>query len=116
MAVALLGREEGERAVAPVVAEVAVREEAVVGGLVDREELDGGDAERGEVLDDGGVREAGVGAAELGGEIGVELGQAADVGLVDDGRAPGCVGGCVGAPVKASSTTTDFGAPGALSR
>ena len=46
VAVALLGREEGERAVAPVVAETAVREEAVVGGLVDGEQLHGGDAER----------------------------------------------------------------------
>ena len=94
VAVALLGREEGERAVAPVVAEVAVGEEAVVGGFVDGEELDRRDAERGEVLDDGGVREAGVGAAELGREIGVELGQAADVGLVDDGA---CATGCRGA-------------------
>ena len=110
--VALLGREERERAVPPVVAEVAIGEEAVVGGLVDGEELHRRDAERGQVLDDGGVREAGVGAAELGRELGVELGQPADVGLIDDGAAPRDVGRRVAAPVERVVDDHGFGRAG----
>ena len=40
-------------------------QEALVGELVDREQLDGGDAERAEILDRRLGREPGVGAAQL---------------------------------------------------
>ena len=56
----------------------------VVDEVVHRHQLDRGDAERLEVLDDHRVRDAGVGAAQLLRDVGVRLGQALDVRLVDD--------------------------------
>ena len=76
--------EEGEGVVAPVVAQALVEQGAVLDELVHRHQLDRGDAELGQVLGDRGVREAGVRAAQLLGDVGVQLGQALDVGLVDD--------------------------------
>ena len=82
--VAVVRGEEADRVVAPVVAQAALDEVVVVDELVDRHQLDGGDAERREVLDDGRVGEAGVGAAELLGHGRVAQREPADVGLVDD--------------------------------
>ena len=74
--VALLGREVAERAVAPVVAQRLVLDEPVVGELVHRQQLDRGHAQVGEVLDGRRVRQPGVGAAQLLGDVGVQLGEA----------------------------------------
>ena len=52
------------------------------------------------MLDDRGVREAGVGAAQLLGHVGVQLGEALDVGLVDDRLVVGDVGPAVALPVE----------------
>ncbi len=60
-----VGREEADRRVAPVVREPAVVQEALVGDLVDREQLDRRDAERDEVLDRGVRGEPGIGAAQI---------------------------------------------------
>ena len=49
----------------------------------------------------GGMAEAGVGAAQLLRDVGVQLGEAAHVRLVDDGLAPGRLGRPVVAPVEA---------------
>src|SRR5262249_46921618 len=51
--VAHVGREERDRVVAPVVGEAAVDQHALGDGVVHRHQLDGGDAERDEVLQDG---------------------------------------------------------------
>ena len=56
--VAVVRGEEGDRVVAPVVAQAALDEVVVVDELVHRHQLDGRDAERGEVLDDGRVGDA----------------------------------------------------------
>jgi len=61
-----------------------VLERGVLDELVHRHELDGGDAERGEVLDDRGVGDGGIRAADLLGDLRVGHRQALDVGLVDD--------------------------------
>ncbi len=53
--------------------------------MVHRHELHGGDAEVLEIPDGGGAADAGVGAAQLGGHVFPELGEAAHVGLVEDG-------------------------------
>ncbi len=81
--------EEAEGVVAPVVAQSLVQECGVLDELVHRHQLDGGHPELGEVVGHGRVRETGVGAALLLGHLGVELGQALDVRLVDHGLVVG---------------------------
>ena len=82
--VAVVRREEPDRVVAPVVRQALVAQREVVDELVHRHELDGRDAEPLEVLDDHRVGDAGVGAADLLRDVGVGLGEALDVGFVDD--------------------------------
>ena len=62
--VAWLRGEEGQRVVTPVVGEAAVDEVAVLQEGLHRQQLDRGDAEPPEVVDDGRVGEAGEGAAQ----------------------------------------------------
>ena len=69
-------REEAEGVVAPVVAQPLLEQRAVLDELVDRHQLDRGDAELVEVVDDRRVREPGVRAALLLGDVRVELGHA----------------------------------------
>jgi hypothetical protein len=76
--------EEADRVVAPVVAQAALGQVAVVDELVHRQQLDGGDAEVQQVLDHRRVSEARVGAALVLGYVRMQLRQPADVGLVDD--------------------------------
>ncbi len=86
--------EEAEGVVAPVVAQALLEQRAVLHELVHRHQLDRGHAEPGQVLDDRRVREAGVRAALLLGDVGVQLGEALDVRLVDErSRCRGCRGG-----------------------
>ena len=98
--VAVVRGEEGDRVVAPVVAQAALDEVVVVDELVDRHQLDGRDPEAGEVLDDGGVGDARVRAAHLLGHRRVELGEALHVGLVDDRVVHPVVRRAVVAPVE----------------
>ena len=56
-AVAHVGREEADRVVAPVVAQPLVEQDLVVDEGVHRHQLDRGDAELAQVLDDRRVRE-----------------------------------------------------------
>ena len=67
---------------------------------MDRHELDGGDAQVGQVLDDGGVDQSRVGPPQLGGDLGVEHGQPPHVGLVDDRLVVGVARRPVVAPVE----------------
>jgi hypothetical protein len=66
-----VGREVADRAVAPIVGEALVDEEALVGDVMDREELDGRDAETGEVVDRRLRRQPSVGPAKFGGNVGM---------------------------------------------
>ena len=77
-------REERQRVVAPVVAQALVEQRAVLDELVHRHQLDRGDADLLQVLDDGRVRQAGVRPAVLLRDLRVELGEPLDVRLVDD--------------------------------
>jgi len=87
--------EEGEGVVAPVVGQAALEEERLARDRLDREQFERGDAERAQVVDQHRVREAGVGAAQVLRDPGEQLGEAAHVGLVDHGLAPGHVrAGC----------------------
>ena len=86
--VGLVRGEEAERVVAPVVARAAALQVRLGDELVDRQQLDRGDAERGQVLDGGRVGQPGVGAAQLRRDVGVQVGEALDVQLVDDRVGP----------------------------
>ena len=63
--VARLRREEAERVVAPVVRQPLFDQHAVVDEAVDRQQLDGGDAEALQMLDRCRLRQAAVGAAQV---------------------------------------------------
>ena len=83
--------------------------------LVDRHQLDGGDAERGEVLDDRRVGHRRVRAADLLGDVRVADRHAPHVGLVDDRLVHRVRGGRSLPQSKNGSLTTPRGTWGALS-
>ena len=97
---ALVGREEAQGVVAPVVGQPAFLQEAFGHRLVHREQLDAGHAQIEQVLDHRGVGQAGVAAAQRLGHLGVEPGEALDVQLVHDGLAPDDLRPLVSAPVE----------------
>ena len=76
--------EVADRVVAPVVRQALGLQRRVVRELLDRHELDRGDPQLRQVLDDRGVRHARVGAAQLLRDVRVAHRHALDVGLVDD--------------------------------
>ena len=86
--VARVRREEADGVVAPVIGQLLLQQIAVVDEGVDRQQLDRGDAERLQIVDHGWRAEAGIGAAQVLGHAGMLLGEALDVGLVDDGFVP----------------------------
>ena len=96
--VALLGRKEAQRVVAPVVPEAVLEQVALVEEGMDRQQLDRGDAELVQMLDHGRRGEPAKGAAQLGRHVLALLGQAFDVRLVDDGVFPRHVRMAVVAP------------------
>ena len=98
--VLLVRREEAEGVVAPVVAQPLLLQRAVVHELVDGHQLERRDAELGEVVGDRGVGEAGVRAAQLLGDLGVQLGEPLDVSLVDQALVVGDVEAAVALPVE----------------
>ncbi len=98
--VAVVRCEERDRVVAPVVAQPTLDEVVVLHELVHRHQLDRGDSEALQVVDDGRMGEAGVGPTERGRHVGVLHGQAADVRLVDDRVVQRDVGWAVVAPVE----------------
>ena len=82
--VGVVRREEPDGVVAPVVRQTLVQQRRVLDELMHRHQLDGGDAEPAQVVDDRRVGHAGVGAALVLGHLRVPLGQTLDVRLVDD--------------------------------
>ena len=92
----LPGRPEAQRTsgaknaivVAPVVGEAAVGERALGDGVVHRHQLDRGDAERDEVLEDRVHAEPEIASAQRLRNVGVQPGHALDVTLVDHRPAP----------------------------
>ena len=73
-AVLRVGGEEADGVVAPVVGEALVDQGGVVGEVVHRHQLDRGDPELLEVVDDRRVGDRGVGAAAALRDVGVRLG------------------------------------------
>ena len=107
--VAPLGREEADRVVAPVVAQAVLHQAPLVDERLHRQQLHRGDAEALEIFDHRAAGESGVGAAELFGHVGMALGEALDVELVDDGVLPRRARRPVVAPAKGA--VDDLGAP-----
>ena len=99
-AVLAVGREVRDRVVAPVVAQAALEQHGVVHELVHRLQLDGGDAEPDEVVDDFRRGETGVGAAELGRHRRVARREPLHVQLVDERLVPRGLRRPVVAPVE----------------
>ena len=85
----------------------------VVGELMDRHELHGGDAEGGEMVDDRGMRDAGVGASERLRDGGVPERHPAHMGLVDHAAMHRHLGWPVVAPIE---VTTGHHAEGDVGR
>ncbi len=83
-AVGAVRRQESDGVVAPVVGQSVVDQMVVLHELVHRHQLHRSDAELAQVIDHGGMRQAGIGAADLGRDPRVVDGQTLDVGLVDD--------------------------------
>ena len=83
--VAALRREESDGVVAPVIAKPLIEQGRILHELVNRHELEGGDAELLQVLDHSRMSESGVGAALLDRDVGVQLRKSLDMGLVDHG-------------------------------
>ena len=95
-----VGGQETDGVVAPVVGQALVDERRVVGEVVHRHQLDRGDPQRDQVVDDGRMGDRGIGAANLLRDVGVCLGEALDVGLVDDGVGVLVAGRAVHPPVE----------------
>jgi hypothetical protein len=112
--VARVRREEVEGAVPPVVGEPLVDQVPVVHEVVDGKELQRRDADGLEVLDDGRVRHAGVGAAQLLRHVGMQGREPLDVRLVDDRAVPGVRGLRSPFQSNVSSTTMPRGMCGAV--
>ena len=92
--------EEPDRVVSPVVAESQPTEMCLRDELVDGQQLHRGDAELLQVVGHHGVAQRCVGAPELLGDPVVQLGEALDVQLVDDGVAPPSLHRSLAAPVE----------------
>ena len=107
--IARVRSEEAQAAVAPVVVEALGAQEGVVDVVVDRKQLHRGDAQADEVFQRRRCRKPRVRAPQLRRHPRVELGEALDVGLVDDRVGVGDRGRGVVAPVEA---ITDDEAPG----
>ena len=95
-----VGGEEAHRVVAPVVPQAPQHEVGLVRERVHGQQLDGGDTQLEQVVDEGGVGEAGIRAAQLGWHAGVQAGRALDVHLVDEGLGQGSAREVVCAPVE----------------
>ena len=102
--VLVVGREEADRLVAPVVAEPPGDQRTVVNELMDRQQLDRGHPEPGQVIDHRGFCQPRVRAAEPLRHVGVQLGESLDVQLVDDRILDRCAGWAIVAPIELPAT------------
>ena len=97
--VALVRGEEADRVITPVVGQALVEQLAFGEELMDRQQLDRGDAEIFEVTRGDGMGQARVGAAKRLRDVRMVLGEALDVRLVDDRVGVGGAGRRVPFPV-----------------
>ena len=98
--IAGVGGEEIDRVVSPIVPQPLVDQMFVVEKSMDRHQLDRGRAQLDEMLDRGGVSEAGVRPLNVGRHVRMPLGEALDVGLIDDRTVQRSARGTVIAPIE----------------
>ena len=111
-----VGGEEAQRVVAPVVHQSLVDQEPVVDVIMDRQQLDGRDAQVAAGAGSRPRRPAPRRCPELLGHLRHQLREALDVQLVDERLVPGVSGRRSSPQVNAVSTTAASGANAALSR
>ena len=97
---ASVGGKEGQRVVAPVVAQSHLDQRAFADGFLHGQQFHGRHAQTLQVGDGGRTGHAFIGAAQLGRHVGVGLGEALDVRFVDDGFAHRDVRAAVALPVE----------------
>ena len=103
--VAVVRGEVADRVVAPVVRQAPPEQERLGHVLVHGQQLDGGDAQVEQVRDGGLVGQAGVGPAQLRGNVRVAHGEALDVDLVED-RVRGSGAGSGSRPARRTPEST----------
>ena len=101
-AVAAVRGQEPDAVVTPVVPEALLEQMVVVDELMHGQQFDRRDAELPEVVGHRRMGHAGVGAADRLGDIGMTLGEALDVRLVDDGLVQGNAEAAVALPIERS--------------
>ena len=92
--------EIADRVVAPVVPQTAFDQQRIVDELVDGEKFDRRDAETLQVLDRGGMRQAGVCSSLILRNVRMSPGEAFDVDLIDDRLVPRCVRVAIASPAE----------------
>ena len=107
--IARLGHHEGHRVVAPVVAQAHGDEALLVEESCHGQELDRGDAQPQQVIDDGRVGEAPVGPAQPCRQRWMEPRQTFDMGLVEHRLGPGHARALAVGCRRAGAVTTDLG-------
>ena len=95
-----VGGKEGQRVVAPVVAQSHLDQRAFADGFLHGQQFHGRHAQTLQVGDGGRTGHAFIGAAQLGRHVGVGLGEALDVHLVDDAFAHRDVRASIAFPVE----------------
>src|SRR5680860_320783 len=96
-----LRRRESQGVVAPMILESSLHQLGLVAEGMDRQELHRSHAQCLQVGDRGGVRHPGIRPAQPLRDLGMALGEVADVSLVDDRLSPRHLRRCVVAPVEA---------------
>ena len=108
-----LRRRESQSVVAPMILESSLHQLGLVAEGMDRQELDRSHAQCLQVGYGGGVRHPGIRPAQPLRDLGMALGEVADVSLVDDRLSPRHLRRCVVAPVEA---VVDDDGPGNVCR
>ena len=107
-----MGREETQAVIAPVISQAHLHQAVVLHEVVNGHEFDGRDAQVLQILDDGGMGEAGVGAAQFFRHVRVLLGQSFDVGFVNHRCVHRDVGAADAFPVVGSINDYSLGDEG----
>jgi hypothetical protein len=100
--IARVRREQAQAVVAPVVGEAPGPEIPIVDVVMDRHQLHGCDAQARQVIERGGGGEAGIGAAHIRRDAGMQLGETLDVNLIEHAVGVGDGRRRVGPPVEAA--------------
>ncbi len=114
--IARLGREEVDAVIAPIIPEAAIDQGLLIQERVDRHQLHCRDPQIFQVIEDNRMSQAGVGAADLLGNLRMAFRESLDVHFVDHLSWKGVSGGRSLPQSKSEVVTTPLGTAGASSR